>query len=56
MKHTLLITDWLISFIFCYFPLLVVCGRPLAKGEECIVQYVISIDPVLIIIFEKIIR
>lgn len=37
MKHTLLIKDWLYSFISLLFPrCCVVCGRPLAKGEECI--------------------
>lgn len=37
MKHTFLIKDWLGSFLFLLFPrCCVVCGRPLAKGEECI--------------------
>ncbi|WP_294471277.1 ComF family protein [uncultured Bacteroides sp.] len=37
MKHTLLIKDWLYSFISLLFPrCCVVCDRPLAKGEECI--------------------
>lgn len=37
MKHTLLIKDWLYSFLSLLFPrCCVVCGRPLAKGEECI--------------------
>lgn len=37
MKHTLLIKDWLYSFISLLFPrCCVVCGRSLAKGEECI--------------------
>lgn len=37
MKRTLLIKDWLYSFISLLFPrCCVVCGRPLAKGEECI--------------------
>ena len=37
MKHTLLIKDWLSSFLSLLFPrCCVVCGRPLAKGEECI--------------------
>ena len=37
MKHTLLIKDWLSSFLSLLFPrCCVVCDRPLAKGEECI--------------------
>lgn len=37
MKHTFLIKDWLSSFLSLLFPrCCVVCGRPLAKGEECI--------------------
>lgn len=37
MKHTLLVKDWLSSFLSLLFPrCCVVCGRPLAKGEECI--------------------
>lgn len=37
MKHTLLIKDWLISFLSLFFPrCCLICGRPLAKGEECI--------------------
>ncbi len=37
MKHTLLIKDWLSSFLSLIFPrCCLVCGRPLAKGEECI--------------------
>lgn len=37
MKHTLLVKDWLSSFLFLLFPrCCVVCGQPLAKGEECI--------------------
>lgn len=37
MKHTLLIKDWLGSFLSLLFPrCCLVCGRPLAKGEECI--------------------
>lgn len=37
MKHTLLIKDWLYSFISLLFPrCCVVCDRSLAKGEECI--------------------
>lgn len=37
MKHTLLIKDWLYSFLFLLFPrCCVVCGRSLVKGEECI--------------------
>lgn len=37
MKHTLLIKDWLGSFLSLLFPrCCVVCGRPLAKGEECL--------------------
>lgn len=37
MKHTLLIKDWLSSFLSLLFPrCCVVCGRPLAKGEECL--------------------
>lgn len=37
MKHTLLIKDWLYSFISLLFlRCCVVCGRSLAKGEECI--------------------
>ena len=57
MKHTLLIKDWLNSFLSLLFPrCCVVCGRPLARVKNVSVQYVISIYPVLIIIFEKIIR
>ena len=37
MKHTLLIKDWLGSFLSLFFPhCCIVCGRPLAKGEECL--------------------
>lgn len=37
MKHTLLIKDWLSSFLSLLFPrCCVVCGRPLARGEECL--------------------
>ena len=37
MKHTLLIKDWLSSFLSLLFPrCCVVCDRPLAEGEECI--------------------
>lgn len=37
MKHTIFIKDWLYSFLSLWFPrCCVVCGRPLAKGEECI--------------------
>ena len=37
IKHTLLIKDWLGSFLSLLFPrCCLVCGRPLAKGEECI--------------------
>ncbi len=37
MKHTLLIKDWLSSFLSLLFPrCCVVCGRLLAKGEECL--------------------
>jgi len=37
MKHTLLIKDWLYSFLSLWFPrCCVVCGGSLAKGEECI--------------------
>ncbi|THG67997.1 ComF family protein [Bacteroides faecichinchillae] len=37
MKHTLLIKDWLGSFLSLLFPrCCLLCGRPLAKGEECI--------------------
>lgn len=37
MKHTLLIKDWLYSFLSLWFPrCCVVCGESLAKGEECI--------------------
>lgn len=36
-KHTLLINDWFSSFLALLFPrCCLVCGRPLAKGEECI--------------------
>ena len=37
MKNTLLIKDWLGSFLSLLFPrCCLVCGRPLAKGEECL--------------------
>lgn len=37
MKHTLLIKDWLSSFLSLLFPrCCVVCGGPLARGEECL--------------------
>lgn len=37
MKHTLLIKDWLGSFLSLLFPrCCVVCGGPLARGEECL--------------------
>lgn len=37
MTHTLFIKDWLGSFLSLLFPrCCVVCGRPLAKGEECL--------------------
>lgn len=37
MKHTFLVKDWLSSFLSLLFPrCCVVCGNPLAKGEECI--------------------
>lgn len=37
MKHTFLVKDWLSSFLSLLFPrCCVVCGSPLAKGEECI--------------------
>lgn len=37
MKHTFLIKDWLASFVSLLFPrCCVVCGSPLARGEECI--------------------
>lgn len=37
MKHTLLIKDWLGSFLSLFFPrYCIVCGRTLAKGEECL--------------------
>lgn len=37
MKHTFLAKDWLSSFLSLLFPrCCVVCGSPLAKGEECI--------------------
>lgn len=37
MKHTFLIKDWLQAFLSLLFPrCCVVCGAPLAKGEECI--------------------
>ena len=37
MKHTFFIKDWLNSFLSLLFPhCCVVCGRPLAKGEECL--------------------
>lgn len=37
MKRTILIKDWLGSFLTLLFPrCCVVCGGPLAKGEECI--------------------
>lgn len=37
MKNTLLIKDWLGSFVSLLFPrCCIVCGRPLAKGEECL--------------------
>lgn len=37
MKHTIDIKDWLSAFLSLFFPrCCVVCGRPLAKGEQCI--------------------
>lgn len=37
MKHTYLVKDWLSSFLSLLFPrCCIVCGRPLARGEECI--------------------
>lgn len=37
MKHTFLIKDWLGSFLSLLFPrCCVVCGSPLARGEECL--------------------
>lgn len=37
MQNTLLIKDWLESFVSLLFPrCCLVCGRPLAKGEECL--------------------
>lgn len=37
MKNTLLIKDWFGSFVSLLFPrCCIVCGRPLAKGEECL--------------------
>lgn len=37
MKHTFLVKDWLSSFLSLLFPrCCIVCGRPLARGEECI--------------------
>lgn len=37
MKHALELKVWLSSFLSLFFPrCCVVCGRPLAKGEECI--------------------
>ena len=37
MKHTLLIKDWLGSFLSLFFSrYCIVCGRTLAKGEECL--------------------
>ena len=37
MKHTLLIKDWLHSFLSLLFPhCCVVCGNALVRGEECI--------------------
>lgn len=37
MKHTLLIKEWLSSFLSLLFPrCCVVCGGPLARGEECL--------------------
>ena len=37
MKHTFLIKDWLGSFLSLLFPrCCVVCGGPLARGEECL--------------------
>lgn len=40
MKHTIMMKDWLNSFLSLWFPrCCVVCGRPLAKGEECICTF-----------------
>lgn len=37
MKHTIDIKNWLNAFLTLFFPrCCVVCGRPLAKGEQCI--------------------
>lgn len=37
MKHTLLVKDWLHSFLSLLFPhCCVACGNPLVRGEECI--------------------
>lgn len=37
MKYTFLIKDWLSSFLSLLFPrCCIVCGSPLAKGEECL--------------------
>lgn len=37
MKHTFLVKEWFGAFLSLLFPrCCVVCGRPLAKGEECI--------------------
>lgn len=37
MKHTLDLRDWLSAFLTLFFPrCCVVCGKPLAKGEDCI--------------------
>ncbi|WP_294627087.1 ComF family protein [uncultured Bacteroides sp.] len=37
MKHTHLIKEWLGAFLSLFFPrCCIVCGTPLAKGEECL--------------------
>ena len=37
MKHTFLVKEWFGAFLSLLFPrCCVVCGRALAKGEECI--------------------
>ena len=58
MKHTLLIKDWLSSFLSLAISPLLRCLWPAVseRVKNVSVQYVISIYPVLIIIFEKIIR
>lgn len=36
MKYTLVIKEWLSAFLSLFFPrCCIVCGQPLAKGEEC---------------------